>query len=84
VNVRLVELTVKVGVGALSVNATFTVRVNPPPVTVIVPELLPTVAVAWSTETVTAPLLEPLAGLTVSQLSPSVTLQEPLDVMVKD
>jgi hypothetical protein len=68
----------------LSVNATFTVRVSPPPVIVIVPLLLPTLAEAWSTETVTAPLLEPLAGLTVSQLSASVMLQEPLDVIVKD
>jgi hypothetical protein len=84
VNVRLLGLTVKVGAGALSVNATFTVRVNPPPVTVIVPVLLPTVAVAWSTETVTVPLLDPLAGLTESQLRGSVTLQEPLEVIVKD
>jgi hypothetical protein len=84
VNARLVELTVKVGVGALSENVTFTVRVNPPPVIVIVPVLLPTLAVAWSTETVTVPLLDPLAGLTESQLSASVTLHEPLDVIVKD
>jgi len=79
---KVVGPTVNVGVGALSESVTFTVRVSPPPFIVIVPILLPTVAVAVSTETVTVPLLEPLAGLTVSQLRPSVMLQEPLEVMV--
>ena len=83
VNVTLVGPTVNVAAGALSVNATLTVLVKPPPVMEIVPLLLPTLAVAVSTETVTVPLVDPLAGLTVSQLSASVTLQEPLDVIDK-
>ena len=50
---------------------------------VIVPLLVPTVAVAVSTLTVTVPLLEPDAGLTVSQLAESLTVQDPLDVIEK-
>ena len=84
VKLRLLGLTVSDGAGALSESVMVTVRVSPPPVTVIVPVLLPTLAVAVSTETVTVPLLEPLAGLTVSQLSASVTVQDPLEVMVRD
>ena len=84
VKLRLLGLTVNVGAAVLSESVTFTVRLSPPPVIVIVPLLLPTLAVAISTETVTVPLLDPLAGLTVSQLSASVTLQEPLEVMVRD
>jgi hypothetical protein len=40
--------------------------------------------VAWSTVTVTVPLFEPLAGLTVSQLRDSVTAQDPLEVIDND
>ena len=76
---RLLGLTDNVDGGVLRVRETFTVRVIPPPVTVIVPLLVPTVAVVVSTLTVTVPLLEPLAGLTVSQLTASVTVQATLD-----
>ena len=82
--VKLEEPIVKVGAGALSVNVTLTVRVMPPPVTVMVPVLVPTVVVAWSTVTVTVPLFEPLAGLTVSQLRDSATLQDPLELIERD
>jgi hypothetical protein len=84
VNVRLLGLNVRVGAGAVSESVTFTVRVRPPPVTVIVPVLVPTVAVVWSTVTVTVPLFEPLAGLTVSQVRASVTLQDPLELIERD
>ena len=80
----LVEPTVRVGAGALSVSVTVTVRVRPPPVTVMVPVLLPSAAVAVSTVTDTVPLLEPLAGLTVSQLTASETLQATFDVIDSD
>ena len=53
-------------------NVTFTVRVSPPPVTVIVPVLVPTAAVVLSTATASLSLFEPLAGLTASQLTASV------------
>jgi hypothetical protein len=56
----------------------------PPPVIVMVPLLVPTVAVVGSTLTVTVPLFDPEAGLTVSQLMASLTLQDPLDVIDKD
>jgi len=49
-----------------------------------VPVLVPTVAVAWSTVTVTMPLFEPLAGLTVSQLRDSATLHDPLELIERD
>ena len=51
---------------------------------VIVPVLLPRLAVAVSTVTVSVPLFEPLAGLTLSQLTASVTLHVTLDVMDND
>jgi hypothetical protein len=84
VKVKLEEPIVKVDAGALSVNVTLTVRVMPPPVTVMVPVLVPTVAVAWSTVTVTVPLFEPLAGLTASQLTASVTVHDAFDVIDSD
>jgi hypothetical protein len=84
VNVRLLGLTVKLGAGALRESVTLTVRVSPPPVTVIVPVLLPTLAVAVSTVTVSVPLFEPLAGLTVSQLTVSEALHDTLDVSDSD
>ena len=83
-NDRLDELTVKDAAGALSVSVTVTVRVRPPPVTVMVPVFVPTVAVAVSTVTVRAPLFEPLAGLTVSQLTASVTVQATFEVIESD
>jgi hypothetical protein len=83
VNVKPLGLTFSVVGAALRENVTLTVRVSPPPVIVIVPVLLPTLAIAVSTETVTVPLLDPFAGLTVSQLSASVTLQGPLEVIVR-
>src|SRR6476620_813370 len=84
VKVRLEELTANVGVGAVSVSVTLTVRVSPPPVTVIVPVLVPTTAVAVSTATVRVPLFEPLAGLTASQLTASVTVHDAFDVIDSD
>jgi hypothetical protein len=84
VKVKLDAPTVNVAVGALSVKATLTVRVRPPPVNVIVPVLLPRLAVAVSTVTVSVPLFEPLAGLTASQLIASLILHETLDVMGND
>ena len=66
--------------GALSVNVTSTVFVIPPPVTVIVALFVPTDAVAVFTLTVMLPLLEDEAGLTVIQLTLSVTLQLMFDV----
>ena len=83
-NVRLLGLTVKLGAGALTESVTFTVRVRPPPVIVIVPVLLPTLAVVVFTVTMTVPLFEPLAGLTVSQLRDSATLQDPLELIDRD
>lgn len=82
--VRLPGLTVNVAAGVLKVRVTLTVRVIPPPVIVIAPLFVPTVAVVISTLTVTLPLLEPVAGLTVSQLAESLTLQDPLDVIDND
>ncbi len=70
--------------GALSVRLTPTVLVMPPPVTVIAPLFVPTVAVEVFTLTVTVPLFDPLAGLTVSQPSGSLTVHEPLELMVND
>ena len=84
VNDRLLGLTVKLNAGALTDSVTFTARVRPPPVTVMVPVLAPTAAVAWSTVTVTVPLFEPLGGLTVNQLIASVTLHDTLEVIEND
>jgi hypothetical protein len=70
--------------GALSVRLTLTLRVIPPPVTVMVPVLLPTTAVAVLILTVRVPLFDPDVGLTVSQLALSAAVQLPLDVRVID
>jgi hypothetical protein len=70
--------------GAFSVRLTLTVRVIPPPVTVMVPVLLPTAAVGVLTLTVRVPLFDPDVGLTVSQLALSAAVQLPLDVRVID
>lgn len=70
--------------GAFSVRLTLTVRVIPPPVTVMVPVLLPTAAVAVLILTVRVPLFDPDVGLTVSQLALSAAVQLPLDVRVID
>jgi hypothetical protein len=83
-NVRLPELTFNVVGGAARFNVTFTVRVRPPPETVIVPLFVPTIAVVGSTATVTGPLFTPLAGLTLSQLTDSLTLHETLEVIDND
>ena len=81
---RFDEPRVSVGVRAFSVNVTFTVRVRPPPLTVMVPVFVPTAAVDVSTVTETVPLFDPVAGLTVSQLTASETLQATFDVIVSD
>jgi hypothetical protein len=70
--------------GAFSVRLTLTLRVIPPPVTVMVPVLLPTTAVAVLILTVRVPLFDPDVGLTVSQLALSAAVQLPLDVRVID
>jgi len=51
---------------------------------VMVPVLVPTVAVVVSTLTLTVPLLEPLVGLTVSQLTASDRFQATLEVIDRD
>jgi hypothetical protein len=80
----LLGLTFNVIGAAANVSVTLIVRVSPPPVTVIVPVLVPAVAVVVSTFTVTLPLLEPLAGLTLSQLVESETLQATFEVIDSD
>ena len=85
VKVRLPGLTVNVAAaGALRLRVTATVLDMPPPVIMMVPLLVPTVAMAGFTLTVTVPFAEPDAGLTVSQLVASLTLQDPLDVIDND
>ena len=84
VNVRLPELTFNVVGGAARFNVTFTVRVRPPPETVIVPLFVPTRALIGSTVTVSEPLFDPVAGLTLSQLSASDTLHVTFDVIGND
>ena len=81
VNVRLPGVTFNVVAAAVKVSVTFTVWVSPPPVTVMLAVLVPMTAVVVSTVTVTVPLFEPLAGLTVSQLTASETLQAEFDVI---
>ena len=80
----LLGLTFSVVGAATRDSVTLTVRVRPPPVIVMVPVFVPTAAVAWSMATVSVPLLEPLAGLTVSQLTASLTLHATLDVIDSD
>jgi len=72
--------------GAFSVSVTLTVLVSPPPVTVIVAELLPWLAFAVFTLTVIVPLVEPDVGLIVNQEAEEVLLadQDPFDVTVTD
>jgi hypothetical protein len=84
VKLRLDDPTVRVGAGALSVSVTLTVRLRPPPVRVMTPALVPRLAVAVSTVTERVPLLEPVAGLTVSQLIASETLHATLEVIDSD
>ena len=84
VNVRLPELTFNVVGAAARFNVTFTVRVRPPPETVIVPLFVPTRALIGSTVTVSEPLFKPVAGLTLSQLTASDTLQVTFDVIGND
>ena len=64
----------------LRFNVTPTVLVTPPPVSVMVALLVPTVAVDVFTLTVMLPLFDPDVGLTVNQLLFSVTLQLVLEV----
>jgi hypothetical protein len=84
VNVRLPELTFNVVGAAARFNVTFTVRVRPPPLTVMVPVFVPTAAVDVFTVTETVPLFDPVGGLTVSQLTASETLQVTFDVIGND
>ena len=70
--------------GALRVRVTETVRVIPPPVTVIVAELVPTEAEEVFTLTVKVPLLEAAGGVTVNQLALSETVQEVFAVKARD
>ena len=84
VNVRLPELTFNVVGGAERFNVTFTVRVRPPPVTVMVPLLVPTIAVVVSMVAFNEPLFDPLYARMVSQLTASDTLQAAFDVIDSD
>lgn len=67
--------------GAFNVNVTFTVRVRPPLVTVMVVELFPWVAVVVFTLAVMVPLFEPDVGVSDSQEAPSLALHAPLELM---
>ncbi len=68
----------------LRVRVTAMVLVMLPPVIVMVPLFVPTVAVAVLTLTVTVPLFEPEVGLAVSQLPFVLTVHDALDVTVND
>lgn len=60
--------------GAFSVSVTLMVLVIPPPVTVIVAELLPRLAVEVFTLAVMVPLFEPDVGLSDNQVAPSLAV----------
>jgi len=60
--------------GAFNVSVTLTVLVIPPPVTVIVAELLPRLAFAVFTLAVIVPLVEPDVGLSDNQEAPSLAV----------
>jgi len=60
------------------------VLLMPPPVIVMLPLFVPTIAVAVLTLTVMVALLEPDVGLTVSQLPFVVTVHDVLDETVND
>lgn len=68
----------------LRVRVTEIVLAMPPPVIVIVPLLVPTVAVAVFTLTFILPLLDAEVGLTVSQLPLVLTVHDVLDVTDSD
>ena len=68
----------------LSVRVTAMVLLMPPPVIVMLPLFVPTIAVAVLTLTVMVALLEPDVGLTVSQLPFVVTVHDVLDETVND
>ena len=70
--------------GALSVRITVTVLVIPPPVTVMVPLLVPTMALVVFTLTITVLLLDPEVLLTVNQLAFLLTVHAVLDVTERD
>ena len=67
--------------GAFSVRVTFTVLVMPPLITAMVVELDPRVAVAVFTLAVMVPLLEPDVGLSESQVTLSLALQAPFELI---
>ena len=69
--------------GALSVSVTFTLRVTPPPVSVMIALFVPTVAVLVFMLAVTLPLLELDVGFTDNQLALSLTVHDVLDVTEK-
>ena len=68
----------------LSVRVTAMVLLMPPPVIVMLPLFVPTIAVAVLTLTVMVALLEPDVGLTASQLPFVVTVHDVLDETVND
>ena len=68
----------------LRVRVTEIVLAMPPPVIVIVPLLVPTVAVAVFTLTFILPLLDAEVGLTVSQLPLVLTVHDVLDMIDSD
>ena len=67
-----------------NVSVTFTVLVIPPAVTVMVPELIPRLALAVFTIAVMEPLPVPDVGLTDNQEALSLAVHVPLEVMVAD
>ena len=70
--------------GAAVVSVTVAVLVVPPPVTVMVAVLTPTVAAERLMPAVREPLPDPEVGVSVSQEVLLVAVQLPFDVMVTD
>ena len=70
--------------GALRLRVTLTVRVIPPPVTVMTAVLLPRLTVDVFTLAVIVPLSEPDVGLTVNHDALSLAVHVPLELTVTD
>ncbi len=74
----------KVNEAAVTVRVTLTVLVVPPPLTVMVPLLLPTDALLRLTLAVTVRFPDPDVGLRVSHETLLLAVQLPFDVTVTD
>lgn len=70
--------------GALRLSVTLTVRVIPPPVTVMTAWLLPRLAVDVFTLAVIVELFEPEVGLTVSHDALPLAVHVPLETTITD